>query len=156
MPSAAQVRVEPNAPLHVEVGRDGAVEQELVLSIRKFALLGDEPFRLQPDLVRIRAGPELAIVAELFVSAVPAPLQLFEQGMREDAVVHHRRGHATHVHPGSEVNLRGGGGGLRVRRAGHPQENGHDGGDDREGRISHATMTVRNMPISMWYKRWQW
>ncbi|GAC1339090.1 MAG: hypothetical protein NVSMB18_06650 [Acetobacteraceae bacterium] len=80
--------------------------------------------------------------------------------MGVDPVIHHGRGHPRHVHPRPhidgpevdwpEIDWRRGDRSLRLGRSQGAAENGGGTGGDREERAPHATMTVRNMPISMW------
>ena len=50
-----------------------------MLPVSEPAAVRHRSFRLEPDLVQIRPGPRLAVVAEFLVAAIPATLRLFEQ-----------------------------------------------------------------------------
>jgi hypothetical protein len=96
-----------------------------------------------PELVVIGADPSLPIPAELGVAAVPAALELIEDGVGENGLVHYRLHRAWFD---AKARLAIGGGTLGGRWCGQGDEN-HDNGDDAS---AHATCTSRNIPVSMW------
>src|SRR3954468_12415383 len=119
-----------------------------MLTVSKAPGVQDRAFRLQPELVHVRAGPSLAVVAEFLVAAVPAVLGLLQQRVSINAGVHDRL-HAAQVHRRRR-------GGL-VRRRWGLGERGAAGAKpycadsrSKSGCAHQATSTVRNMPSSMW------
>ena len=56
----------------------------------ELAVVREQAFRLEPELVVVGPRPRLAFVTKLEIAPVPAAFGLIQHGVREDAVVHHR------------------------------------------------------------------
>ena len=105
--------------------------------------IAERALGLDPQLVVIGADPAQAFPTKLRVAAVPATLELIEDRMRLDALVHHRRHQAGFE---TKAWLGFGGTGLRCRnRSGKDKRASKP--DDPKG--AHRTRTSRNMTVSM-------
>jgi len=162
------VEIGAEAGLRVEVtqARDGAVVEELIVTVADEAVLGGA-FGLDPELVEVSAAPDLAVPAEGIVRAIGAALELVKEHMREDVVAAHgvfgARNHRGDLAGGVAVGimtlLRKG---LRTGEGKKQHYHGYRCATGRAERgsvhrktlsqtLSHgSTTTVRNMPASMW------
>src|SRR6202011_2873646 len=128
--------------LQIEISRNGAVVEELVLAVVERAVALKRALRLDPQLVVIGADPSLSFPTEVAVGAIPPAFELTKDDVGQDWPVHYR---LHGLHAGGRVVLRGRG--LR-RSSGRKGEKRGGEGEDAGG--AHATCTSRNMPISMW------
>src|SRR5262249_55271373 len=88
VPCRPGIEIAAQAALQIEIGRDSAAVEELLLAVIERAL-AERTLRLDPQLVIIGADPALPVPAELGIAAVPAALELIEDGVSEYSLVHY-------------------------------------------------------------------
>ena len=103
--------------------------------------------RLDPKLIVIAADPPLSLPAELGIAAAEAALELTEDNVGENFLVHHRLHGAAGFHTRHGPGLVRSG---RCLRRGADCQQGKSGGKGGDPESAHGTRTSRNMPISMW------
>ena len=141
-PAAASTRIDiiTQSRLEVEISRDRAVIENFVLTALKLSAL-DFTFAFSPEAVSIRSCPNLTIPTES-VLAPEAAFELIQDGVEPDVLIFDRRAKGCCFTGCASVSLRYSSVGANGR--------GNKGQKSYQDiSASHATSTVRNIPISM-------